>query len=309
MLLSKTRLSLVTRRVILRLVTKVLCFSHMASNSARRVYFRIGHLSNTMEEDTRLPRIDLKGYFKGISDRLEIQVKLMTPVIVHSGEMGDNDHAWFARFLRQYVPQRIGIDTGFVVNCDSDKGSAEFFSANAGPRTQDDSIGPQSDILLLDTHFNAPFCVEESFRVCPVEMVLGTIEVTRSLTTSKLEKDLKKIARVRELAKNRRFAHFDHERPDSRTLFGFLVAFESNVAEDKLHSTIEAIDPELRPHGVLVLNQGLHTWLDKSYKLKDDSLFKFLALLRKLLEQQPLGSADLFAYIPPMAELFPPKHA
>jgi hypothetical protein len=35
-----------------------------------------------------LPRADLPGYFKGISQRLELQVKLMTPVIVHSGEMG-----------------------------------------------------------------------------------------------------------------------------------------------------------------------------------------------------------------------------
>ena len=29
----------------------------------------------------------------------------MSPVIVHSGEMGDNDHLWFAEFLRQYLPQ------------------------------------------------------------------------------------------------------------------------------------------------------------------------------------------------------------
>ena len=77
---------------------------------------------NLMSDDSRTPRTGLSGYFKGISQRIQTQVSVMSPVIVHSGEMGDNDHQWFAELLRQYLPQRIGVDTGFVVNCDSDKG-------------------------------------------------------------------------------------------------------------------------------------------------------------------------------------------
>jgi hypothetical protein len=57
---------------------------------------------------------------------MKMQVDLMTPVIVHSGEMGDNDHLWFADFLREYLPSKVGIDTGFVVNQESDKGPLTF---------------------------------------------------------------------------------------------------------------------------------------------------------------------------------------
>jgi|GEM_PF-4218983 len=160
-------------------------------------------------DDARIPRTDLNGCFQGISERLQTQATLLTPVIVHSGEMGDNDHSWFADFLRQYFPRRFGVDTGFVVNCDSDKGSADFFAAKEGPRAVDKNIGPQSDILLLDVLYNTSFCIEKTFTVCPVEMVIATIEVTRLLTNAKLREDLEKIARVRELSKKKAFAHFD----------------------------------------------------------------------------------------------------
>lgn len=257
------------------------------------------------EEKQRLPRTDLKGYFQGISQRLDVQASLMTPVIVHSGEMGDNDHGWFSDFLRQYLPQRIGIDTGFVVNCDSDKGSAEFFAANGGARTQDKNIGPQSDILVLDVLNNAPFCVEKSFRVCPVEMVLATIEVTRKLTMSKLHDDCDKIGRVREMSERKRFSHFDHENPEGRELYGFLVAFESDIEEKTLIDTIQKLAPNRRPVAVLIVNKALYTWFgEKQFILPDASLFKFLALVRRLVEGLPLGSTDLYTYLPPMAHIY-----
>lgn len=263
-----------------------------------------------VNEDDRTPRTDLKGYFKGLSDRIDRQVSLMTPVIVHSGEMGDNDHHWFADFLRQYLPQRIGVDTGFVVNLDSDKGSADFFAAKAGPRTADKSIGPQTDILLLDVLHNAPFCSEKTFKVCPVEMVLSVIEVTRTLTTAKLDEDLEKVSRVRDLAKKKKYANFDHENPDGRPLFGFLVAFASDVAEETLVKKVLAIDPGNRPLAVLVMGTGLYTFTkDKTFTITEDPLFKFLAVLRSKTEGLPLGSVDLFAYLPPMASLLAPFEA
>src|SRR6266404_827349 len=154
----------------------------------------------------RMQRTDLPGYFKGISRRLELQVELMTPIIVHSGEMGDNDHGWFADLLRQYLPQKFGVDTGFVVNCESDKGSARFFDAGDHARTQDPFISPQMDILVLDVLHNAPFCVEKTFKVCPVEMVMGAVEVTRKLDKAKLREDCAKLSRVKELARIKKYA-------------------------------------------------------------------------------------------------------
>ena len=165
----------------------------------------------------RIPRTDLPGYFKGISRRLQLQVELMTPVIVHSGEMGDNDHGWFADLLRQYLPQKIGVDTGFVVNCESDKGSADFFDTGDRPRTQDPFISRRMDILLLDVLHNAPFCVEKTFKVCPVEMVVGAVEVTRNLDAAKLEADCAKLGRVKQLAEKSAIAVTSHHLGGSRS--------------------------------------------------------------------------------------------
>jgi hypothetical protein len=260
------------------------------------------------ESSGRLPRTDLKGYFQGIGQRLDLQFRLMTPVVAHSGEMGDNDHAWFADFLRQYLPLRIGVDTGFVVNCDSDKSSANFFAAAAEPRGQDKSIGPQSDILLLDVINNAPFCVEKTFRVCPVEMVLGVIEVTRSLTLAKLRDDSEKIGRVIDLARKQSFGSFvGATTAEHRGVPGFIVAFESDVAEETLVSTLEGMPAARRPIAVLVANKALYVFFkDRSFKLAEAPLFKFLALMRRLIERLPLGSTDLYGYLPAMAQYCDP---
>lgn len=69
-------------------------------------------------------RTDLSGYFKEISRRLKAQVEVLTPIIHHHGEMGDNDHLWFADLLRKQMPKRIGVDTGYVVNYESDANSS-----------------------------------------------------------------------------------------------------------------------------------------------------------------------------------------
>lgn len=257
--------------------------------------------------DDRKPRTDLSGYFQGISDRLKLQVQTMSPVIVHSGEMGDNDHAWFAEFVRQYLPKRIGVDTGFVVNSQSDNASKEFFSTVAGARHQDDSIGPQSDILLLDILDNAPFCVEKTFRVCPVEMVLGTIEVTRHLDASKLRSDLEKIARVRELAEDKCYSHTDSDFDETacRRPLGYIVGLSGALSLNAIINAVKPIEDNLRPNAIVILDQVLY--IRKPYttefaRIKNDVLFHFLSLLRAHVEAFPRGRTDLRSYLPAVAD-------
>lgn len=192
------------------------------------------------------------------------------------------------------------------MNTDSDKASEDFFATKAGPRTSDKSIGPQSDILLLDLLQNAPFCSEKTFKVCPVEMVLSVIEVTRTLTTAKLAEDLDKISRVRELAKKKQFSNFDHEDPTHRPLWGFIVAFSSNIAEQTLVKTVQGIDPKNRPLAVLIMGAALYMFIKTdTYVIREDALFKFLATVRLKAEGLPLGSTNLFAYLPAGAKRIP----
>jgi len=206
------------------------------------------------------PRTDLSGYFTEISRRLQTQVEVLTPIIDHPGEMGDNDHLWFADLLRKHLPARIGVDTGFVVNCESDAKSREWFEKTADHRQPDEGIGPQSDILLLDVLENAPLCPELAFRVCPIEMVLGVIEVTRNLDAAKLRKDLAKLQRVRALAApgKKRYAEGSDHPGNALRPRAYVVGLKSSVSSAEIKGQVEAIDDDLRPNALLLLDRALY---------------------------------------------------
>jgi len=252
-----------------------------------------------MPTDDRLPRTDLSGYFAAISQRLELQSRIMTPIIVHSGEMGDNDHSAFAELLRQYLPHRVSVDTRFVVNSKSDQKSTMHFKAGE-PRYDDQSIGPQSDILLLDVLNNAPLCNEATFRVCPVEMVLGVIEVTRFLNSEKLAKDLSKLARVRELASVKCYkSKANTNRPGA-----YIVGFGGSLSADEMEKQVSALDDDLRPNAILILNKVLYVrqpYTVKFTRYDSDVLFHFISILRSRIESFPVGSVDLSKYLPAQA--------
>jgi hypothetical protein len=247
----------------------------------------------------RLPRTDLPGYFQGISQRLELQVQLMTPVVVHSGEMGDNDHGWFADLLRQYLPQKYGVDTGFVVNHESDKGSADFFTTSGKPRIQDPFISPQMDILVLDVLHNVPFCSEKTFKVCPIEMVLGAIEVTRDLDGDKLKQDCEKLCRMRGFAKDKKYS--GGVRQSWLWPITFAVGLTSSLSEDTLLRVVESYPHAMRPDGIFLLDRAFywfHQFGRAFHRIEEDRLFHFIAVLQQTLGQMPGYGVDLQAYLP-----------
>jgi hypothetical protein len=223
----------------------------------------------------------------------------MTPVVVHSGEMGDNDHGWFADLLRQYLPQKYGVDTGFVVNHESDKGSADFFDTSGKPRTQDPSISPQMDILVLDVLHNVPFCSEKTFKVCPIEMVLAAIEVTRDLDGNKLKEDCDKLCRMRGLAKDKKYS--------GGACLGWLwpitfaVGLTSSLSEDTLLRVVQSYPHAMRPDGIFLLDRAFywfHQFGREFHRIEEDRLFHFLAVLQMTLGKMPGYGVDLEAYLP-----------
>jgi hypothetical protein len=216
--------------------------------------------------------------------------------------MGDNDHAWFANLVRDYLPQRIRLDTGFVVNHQSDRQSL----AHEDSRSQDKGIGPQTDILLVDVMDNAPLCVEQTFRVYPVEMVLGAVEVTRFLDKTKLDEDLTKLSRVRELAQEKRYAYVHHPSAPRRRPKAYVVGFRSSLSEDAIRESVSAIHDDLRPNALLLLDKCLYVRQPNTvdfWRIEEDPLFHFLAILRYQIETFPRGGTDLSAYLPPVAVL------
>ena len=122
-------------------------------------------MSKTKKEEKFGVRKNLSEYFQSKTEQLKSQVLVSTPIIYHSGERGANCEAYFRDFLRPYLPNRIGIETGFVVNKDSDENSLEFYQSLDDLRSKgkDPSISNQSDILFVDCFKNASLCAEKSF--------------------------------------------------------------------------------------------------------------------------------------------------
>lgn len=247
-----------------------------------------------------MQRTTIPEYFSAISERLQRQAQSMTPIITHHGEKGDNDHAWFTDLVRQYIPSRFGVDTGFVVNVNSD-------------------IGPQSDILILDTHNNTPLCSEKVFRVCPIEMVLGLIEFTRNLTKKKLIQELGKIATVRALARTKCYRKGFQNGAEWLRPRSYIVGLKSDITIEHIQEEVNKIDDNDRPNGILLINDDTlylrHPKTLTFTKYNKDSLFHFLAILRDQISTFPTGLVDLGKYVPAVAEILkepevePPKLA
>ncbi len=224
----------------------------------------------------------------------------MTPVIVHSGEMGDNDHAWFADLLRQYLPQKYGVDTGFVVNKESDEGSANFFDTSDKPRTQDPFISPQIDILLLDVLHNAPFCAEKTFKVCPVEMVLGAVEVTRTLDAEQVASRLRKVEPGQ--VSCRGTSIFTNSSGGKMVAASYIYSrhYQQPYLGRNPKNPLElSHQPSTRLR--FLLDKALY-WFSQDgrqyHHVEKDRLYHFIAFVRSFVDRVPVGSVDLQAYLP-----------
>jgi hypothetical protein len=155
------------------------------------------------------------------------------------------------------------------------------------------------DILLLDVLDNAPFCVEKTFKVCPVEMVVGAVEVTRNLDVAKLQADCAKLSRVKHLAEKR--CYTNQVAPPCWQPITFVVGFTSNLSEGALEEVVKSIDPPLRPDGILLHDKAFY-WLPHSgcnrQTFARDPLFHFIGILRQELDRRRSYGADLRAYLP-----------
>ena len=240
-------------------------------------------------------RLTIPQYFSGIANKLKNQTTSLTPISRHSGDKGDNDHAVFAEILRDYLPTRIGIDNGYVINSLSD-------IAETDPNHAKYKIGPSSDILLGDYLENSPLSTEKAFKVLPIEMVLGTIEVTRYLDSTKLADDLDKLARVRRLAEVKEYypngleTGADRLRPRA-----YVVGFESAISENEIIKQFMNIDDDLRPNAILLLDRALYVrepYKTRVVRVETDQLFHFISLLKLQIESFPLGRANLSKYLP-----------
>lgn len=90
----------------------------------------------------------------------------------HSGEKGRANEKYLLRCIREFLPKRFGIGTGFVENYKRHQSK-------------------QLDIIIFDDINNAPLFVCDAWSIYPIEMVHAVIEVKTTLTINELKKAFK----------------------------------------------------------------------------------------------------------------------
>jgi hypothetical protein len=139
---------------------------------------------------------ELSDYWTGIHTALNARVAAVKEYLRHPST-GFNAEAYFRNLLRDYLPSRYSVDTGFVVNAEGKR--SEFI-----------------DIVIADSAHIPPLCREPHFSVFAAEAVVAGVEVTTAPKSRvfhakdrrrkpKLQDDIEKLARFREIAKKREY--------------------------------------------------------------------------------------------------------
>lgn len=253
-------------------------------------------------------------YFSAIQKILEIQRDILTGVLPHNNERGRNDEQRLINFLRQVLPQRFGMGTGFVVSSDSHAGSSR-----------------QNDIIISDEFFNSPLHRELSAQVYPIETIYATIEVKGTLSKcgrsdgkTDFDQVLDNILKIRQLAKKKHYVEYRSEpkikkkpnqlmtkkRSISNTLppRGYLFAYHTddwNELDDFVASLKAALQKHKKTHihGAIVLNKNWFVkqkpYSDEDIALigyEDNCLLRFTNSLLDGIQSMPMNMIDLDRY-------------
>jgi hypothetical protein len=139
---------------------------------------------------------DLATYWGSIHTALQGRLDSVREYLRHPIS-GANAERFFRDLLREYLPQRFGLESGFVVNAQGARSDLH-------------------DLLVVDALSIPPLSAESHFKVCPSEAVVAAIEITSAPKSavrrsgisgkiSKLEDDLLKLARLREISRQREY--------------------------------------------------------------------------------------------------------
>lgn len=123
-------------------------------------------------------------YYDALRREFATQWAKMTTTLPHHGERGRNDEERLRRLLRQILPRKYQIGTGFV--------------ATAHPRQP---MSGQLDILVYDEQLNAPLFEQLIANVYPIEAVYAAIEVKSTLSVNETNDALKKLGTLRRIGK------------------------------------------------------------------------------------------------------------
>lgn len=262
-------------------------------------------------------------YFSTVQKILELQRGILTAVLPHFGERGRNDEQRLINFLKQVLPKRFGIGTGFIVSSDSQAESSN-----------------QTDIIISDELYNSTLHRELAAQVYPIETIYATIEVKGTLskykrTSGKTDFDqvFENISKIRQLARDKHYVEYRSEPKNEQKSYelvarkysypntlpprGYLFAYHTDdwsKIDDFVASLQAALlkHKEAHIHGAIVLDKNWFAkqepYTDERRELiayDDNCLLRFTNSLLHGIQSMQMGMIDLDRYYAPLDEKLP----
>jgi hypothetical protein len=132
-------------------------------------------------------RASKAAYFDALSQGFRGRVNLLQHLIAdhHWASVGEHREFLLRDFLRQFLPSRYSVDTGFILFDDPDDAEESGTDSSLRPSTQ-------IDVLIWDSVDYAPHFRAGEFVVVPPGSVMCIIEVKSTLGTRELRDSIRK---------------------------------------------------------------------------------------------------------------------
>lgn len=247
-----------------------------------------------------------KLYTKALEDLAQAQKRQIDSYFTHPGEKGRLNEHIVVDLLKQILPSKYSVGTGFITNTHGD-------------------LSPQCDIIIYDGFHNRPLFGDKAVNIYPIECVYAFVEVKTTLTTENLRESLNAILAIRTMAKKGKYYKSQElvwQNAEGKLLGlyakavsenvlaprSFIVAFESDLArgKDALTARLQSeCDEEHKHfHGFLILNQDVfasrvpNQFAPPQFRVTDEhSLKAFLHTFLEVIREYPMGPMDIDRYL------------
>jgi hypothetical protein len=219
--------------------------------------------------------------------------------IKHVAERGRLNEKQLEKILRQVLPRKMEIGTGFIACSDASK-----------------ELSAQQDLIIFDALNNSTLLDSDVFGIYPIEAVYGTLEVKTTLNKTELKKSFKSNGYIRKMAKSVGKYYFKNKRKKRGKIYVdspsnirvnvaprfFLFAYSFNQKFETLEKNFKELSKKYGSHchGLCVLKND---WFfahdagtDEIKAFREDGFFIFIVNLIKALSTMDIGQADFLKY-------------
>ena len=185
--------------------------------------------------------MDIVKYFASSSKILLEQSNIIKlGFSTHHLSSGQNRENLVGKFLEQYLPTRIDIDTGLLISNDG------IFSNEA-------------DLLLTDRLYNAPLFPEAGKKLWYVEAVYSMIEVKTILNSAEIDDCINKCIKFKSLRRDYSNIPFPPNISDSLFIIWGFDGLEPYNMKQIIMEKIKDIEPQLQPDFIIVPDKYIVT--------------------------------------------------